>query len=55
MNYPNAEYGILTQTLDSEDVRQALAKQYKTTDENVELSNDITATIRTIVKYEEDE
>lgn len=55
MTYPNAEYGILTRGLDSEDIKTALAHQFKTTSENVELSTDeITATVKTIVKYEED-
>ena len=54
MNYPNAEYGILTSTLDTEDIISAIAGQYRTTKENVELSNEVTATVRRIVKYEED-
>lgn len=55
MNYPNAEYGVLTTYLDSNDVRSVIAKQYRTTDENVELSTDVNVTVKTIVKYEEDE
>ena len=54
-NYPNAEYGISTKILDAEDIKEALAQHFKTTKENVELSNYIKATVRTIVKYEEDE
>lgn len=55
MNYPNSEYGILTSTLDTEEIISAIAEQYKTTSENVELSNEVTAIVRRIVKYEEDE
>lgn len=53
-DYPNAEYGILTQTLEAEDIKESLAQQFKTTSENVELSNNVTAIVRSIVKYEED-
>lgn len=55
MTYPNSEYGILTETLDTEDIISAIAGQYETTNENVELSNEVKAKVRRIVKYEEDE
>lgn len=52
-DYPNAEYGISINILDSEDIKEALAQHFRTTKENVELSNYIKATVRTIVKYED--
>lgn len=55
MKYPDSEYGILTKILDAEDIKEALAQHFRTTKENVELSNYIKATVRIIVKYEEDE
>lgn len=51
MTYPNSEYGILTSTLDTEDIISAIAGQYRTTKEDVEISNKVTATVRRIVKY----
>ena len=54
MNYPNAEYGIVTTYLDSDEVKRIIAREYRTTDKNVELSTDVNVTVRSIVKYEED-
>lgn len=51
MNYPNAEYGIMTSTLDGEEIQTIIAKEYRTAKENVEISKDAKATVRTIFKY----
>ena len=48
---PNSEYGIVTRELSSEDIKEILEKEYKGT---AELSNDVTAKVVSIVKYEED-
>lgn len=54
-DYPNAEYGILTNYLNENDIRSVIAKQYRTTNEQVELMDkpEISAVVRTIVRYED--
>ena len=51
MTYPNAEYGIMISTLDGEEIKSIIAKEYRTAKENVEISKDSKATVRTIFKY----
>jgi len=53
--YPNAEYGILTHYLSEKDIRSVIARQYRTTNEQVELMDkpEISAVVRTIVRYED--
>ena len=54
-DYPNSEYGILTNYLNEHDIRTVIAKQYRTTNEQVELIDkpEISAVVRTIVRYED--
>lgn len=54
--YPNATHGILTNYLSEKDIKTVIARQYRTTNEQVELMTkpEISAVVRTIVKYEED-
>lgn len=54
-DYPNAEYGILTNYLNENDIRSVIAKQYRTTNDQVELMTkpEISAVVRTIVRYED--
>lgn len=53
--YPDAEYGILTNYLNENDIRSVIARQYRTTNEQVELMDkpEISAVVRTIVRYED--
>ena len=52
MTYPNHEYGIQIDSLNAEDIKKAIARQYRTSKDRVELSpEDASAKVSTVIKY----
>lgn len=54
---PNSTHGIMTLALTENDIKVAIAKFYDTTESQVEIVThpEVSAIVRKIIKYEEDE